>query len=144
MPGALDRHGQGTLLAGIAVGLAPVGDLAALVEAAAQALDVLVVDDFAGAEDRLLTAPSPAAEATAPATTAIATLRAVAAARAVASVATWATTGAIPTTGPVAAAEAVSTAIATAVTAGGTLGTGAEPGAGTLLAGRAGLLACLR
>lgn len=145
MAGALDRHRQGALLAGVAVGLAPVGDLAALVQAAAQALDVLVVDDLAGAEDWLLAAPPPTAEAAATATTAVAALRSVAATRAVTALATVA---ARATTGTVTAAGAVSTTIATtiatAITAGGTLGTGTEPGAGTLLAGRAGLLACLR
>ena len=142
MPGTLDRHGQGTLLASLAVGLAPIGDLAALVEATAQALDILVVDDLARSEDRLLAATTATAEATATATTALTALRAVA------------TTGTVPTvvapravpTRTVAAAVAATTTgpIAPAVSRGGTLGTGAEPGAGTLLAGRAGLLACLR
>ncbi len=157
MPGALDRHGQGALLAGVAVGLAPVGNLATLIEAAAQTLDVLVVDDLAGAEDGLLPTTSTAAETAAPAAAPAAALRSVTTTWAVSAVSTRTTTGTVATakavsttitawatTGTIAAAGAVSTTIATAITAGGTLGTGAEPGASTLLAGRAGLLACLR
>lgn len=154
MPGALDRHGQGTLLASVAVGLAPVRDLAALVQAPAQSLDVLVIDDFAGAEDGLLAATSTATKPTAPAATTVATLRSVAT-WAISTVSARAATGTISApvstaiaawaaTGTIATAGAITTTIATAITAGGTLGTGAEPGAGTLLAGWAGLLACLR
>ncbi len=144
MPGALDRHGQGALLTGLAVGLAPVGDLAALVETSAQALDVLVIDDLARSEDRLLTATTAAAE---PAATAAAAVAALAATGAIPTVVAARTIAArAVTTGTIAAAVAAATTgpIATAVSRGGTLGTGAEPGAGTLLAGRAGLLACLR
>ena len=147
MPGALDRHGQGALLTGLAVGLAPVGDLAALVETSAQALDVLVIDDLARSEDRLLTATTASTEATATAATSITALRAVAATGAVPTVVAARTIAArAVTTRTIAAAVAAATTgpIATAVSRGGTLGTGAEPGAGTLLAGRAGLLACLR
>ena len=151
MPGALDRDGQGALLASVAVGLAPVGDLAPLVEAAPQTLDILVVDDLAGSEDGLLAAASAATEAAAATT---ATLPAIATAGPVTPVAV---TGAVATATGTAteAARTVATtgpvtttlgALATigAVTAGGTLGTGGEPGAGTLVAGRATLLACLR
>jgi hypothetical protein len=133
MAGALDGDRQGTLLAGVAVGLAPVGNLAALVEAAAEALDVLVINDVVRREDGLLAAASaPSAEPAAATTTALAALATVTA------IATWAVA-----TRAVATITAI--AITTrAITPGGTLGTGGEPGAGTLLATGTSLLACLR
>jgi hypothetical protein len=136
--GALDGDRQGALLTSVAVGLAAVGDLAALIEAPAQALDVLVIDDVVRSEDRLLAPTAAAAEATTTARSATA-LTAVAA--------TWALTTVAATRAltAVATAWAVTTVTATrAVATGGTLGTGREPGAGTGLATGAGLLACLR
>lgn len=152
MAGPLDRDSHGALLPGRAVGLAAVGDLAALVKGTAEALDILVVDDVADGVDGLLAAAPAATEPPAAATAAFAAVPAALTAIATGTVATVTTgspTGSVSTAGTIPAAGTIPTALRAltpigAITAGGTLGTGGEPGAGTLLATGAGLLACLR
>lgn len=152
----LDRDGHGALLPGRAVGLATIGDLAALVEGTAEALDILVVDDVADGVDGLLAAAPAATEPTAAATAAFAAVPAALTAIATGTVATGTVAtvttraaGTIPAAGSVTTAGTIPAALRAltpigAITTGGTLGTGGEPGAGTLLATGAGLLACLR